>query len=517
MKKQHALVLIGIMLISSAALLFPIRANASADRFDSNTALGAGRSMGIYNRPGNTGDSNYGKVTATEVFGEDIGKPLDNFGQGVTNAVNGIGKFFSDTFSPNPPTPIQQDLKNSVNFGNTFSGIVYSEGGKYIVKEVTKSPALGNVAGDLIGGAGDAYTLYSDGKELLNGGTTGYDSESMNMLADGITGTHAAITIDKYVAKVAKHEEFAKSFEVGGNMVGVSKEMIKSKTIISGVNAHMDKYGNPLEVTDMMIRMDKEHIDAHIIAGASPESTLAYIMYGNKKDGRMNAYLNKNFFNSDAKKQSQAIQEARKKAAAARAKRLGQMNQRGKRNINEGKPVIYLYPVETCDVTVTFAYPELLTEVIPSYPAEWTVTASPEGSLTTSSGESYPYLFYESETPFYYFQREEGFYLPAEDRDQVMLSVLKAYGLTPSEALEFVEYWDEYLEKGVDYRMYPQLNAICEEAMPITITPAPDSILRIWMLFEEHLEGDTTTVKEPTVTPLKRKGFTVVEWGGMVR
>ncbi|MCR5032767.1 MAG: hypothetical protein K6A92_07890, partial [Lachnospiraceae bacterium] len=112
---------------------------------------------------------------------------------------------------------------------------------------------------------------------------------------------------------------------------------------------------------------------------------------------------------------------------------------------------------------------------------------------------------------------EEGFYLPAESRDQAMLSVLSAYGLTPSEALEFVEYWDEYLEKDVDYHMYPQLNAICDEAMPITITPAPDSILRIWMLFEEDLGEEASPVKEPDVQPFIRDGFTVVEWGGMVR
>lgn len=41
----------------------------------------------------------------------------------------------------------------------------------------------------------------------------------------------------------------------------------------------------------------------------------------------------------------------------------------------------------------------------------------------------------------------------------------------------------------------------------------PDSIYRIWFGFAEY-SGDE--IMPPEITPIVRKGFTVVEWGGAV-
>lgn len=59
----------------------------------------------------------------------------------------------------------------------------------------------------------------------------------------------------------------------------------------------------------------------------------------------------------------------------------------------DAKPVIYLYPKETTQVHVKLDYNGRLTCTWPEYADGWTVTARPDGSLTTEDGNSYSYLF----------------------------------------------------------------------------------------------------------------------------
>ena len=50
------------------------------------------------------------------------------------------------------------------------------------------------------------------------------------------------------------------------------------------------------------------------------------------------------------------------------------------------------------------------------------------------------------------------------------------------------------------------------EVAELEITPAPDSILRVFMVFralDEPME-----IESPDLAPFAREGFTVVEWGG---
>ena len=52
-----------------------------------------------------------------------------------------------------------------------------------------------------------------------------------------------------------------------------------------------------------------------------------------------------------------------------------------------------------------------------------------------------------------------------------------------------------------------------DEEMPLTVSPAPDTMIRVMMQFknlDERIEID-----EQELTPVERTGFTVVEWGGV--
>ncbi|MBR7039028.1 MAG: hypothetical protein IKI21_07235, partial [Oscillospiraceae bacterium] len=173
------------------------------------------------------------------------------------------------------------------------------------------------------------------------------------------------------------------------------------------------------------------------------------------------------------------------------------------------KPNIYLYPAEETPFTVTFSRPELLTVTDPFYGNGWQGTALPDGTLYTTDG-TYRFLFYESLTNERYYQREAGFTVPAEDRAAVFTEILTGYGLNEQEIADFNEFWCEKLDAGCDYAMYPQLTETVDAAMPVTVTPAPDTVLRLWFAFVK----DETPAKTAVPQGFDRQGLTMVEWGG---
>ena len=63
------------------------------------------------------------------------------------------------------------------------------------------------------------------------------------------------------------------------------------------------------------------------------------------------------------------------------------------------KPVLYLYPEEEMEVTVTLDFDGTLTSTYPAYGDGWTVTARPDGTLTNpATGREYYCLFWEGIT-----------------------------------------------------------------------------------------------------------------------
>jgi len=196
-------------------------------------------------------------------------------------------------------------------------------------------------------------------------------------------------------------------------------------------------------------------------------------------------------------------------------KRLNQINNSIKtpNDVSCYKPNIYIYSEEEQDVKITFKYPELLTDVIPDYKNEWNVKAYPNGNLIDEYNKKYDYLFYESLTNKSFFETQEGFLINKDIRKENFESILNSYGLNKKEINDFNEFWCNKLDAGKNYIMYPQLTEKVDSAMPIKIEPKPSTIYRIWFVFEEYKEQDIIT---PNIVPIERKGFTVIEWGGMI-
>ncbi|MBQ2604355.1 MAG: hypothetical protein II589_04905 [Clostridia bacterium] len=175
------------------------------------------------------------------------------------------------------------------------------------------------------------------------------------------------------------------------------------------------------------------------------------------------------------------------------------------------KPNIYLYPTENTDVSVQFGIPDLLTVTDPPYENGWNVTASPNGQLKSGDTE-YEYLFYESVTYPDYYELEEGFVIPTENRREVFAEILRKYGLNEKEINDFCEFWCEKLDSNKVYAMYPQGTEIIDKSMPMTVEPQFDSRMRLWFAF---VENDVPKA-EPKPQGFVRSGNTMVEWGGFI-
>ena len=176
------------------------------------------------------------------------------------------------------------------------------------------------------------------------------------------------------------------------------------------------------------------------------------------------------------------------------------------------KPVIYLYPEEETEVTVTLDYAGELTCVYPAMDdtSSWTVTAAPDGTLTDAQGQTYNYLYWEGITPADY-DFSSGFCVAGADTAAFLEDALAQLGLTRREANELIVYWLPRME-GNPYNLISFQQKAYTGSAALTVDPAPDTVLRVFMAWKGL---DAWMEVEPqTLTAPERTGFTVVEWGG---
>ncbi len=180
-----------------------------------------------------------------------------------------------------------------------------------------------------------------------------------------------------------------------------------------------------------------------------------------------------------------------------------------------GKPVIYLYPEEETRVTVELDFEGQLITTYPTIDEElggWDVVAYPDGTLyDTRDGHEYSYIYWNGISSAFTPNFESGFVVRGEDTVEFLQSTLSEMGMLPYEYNELIVYWLPYME----HHAYNLIHFAAEEYTDIArmrITPEPDSLLRVFMVFQEL--DEPIDIPEQTFEPFLREGFTVVEWGG---
>ncbi|KAH7332863.1 hypothetical protein B0J17DRAFT_579820 [Rhizoctonia solani] len=222
-----------------------------------------------------------------------------------------------------------------------------------------------------------------------------------------------------------------------------------------------------------------------------------------------------------------------------------------------GKPIIYLFPPQSLrDIKVKLSLVQnwSFSEVYPHTPVtslsdhprrlgqtiSWTVDAKPEGTLLDqATGREVAYLFWEAYSPIEpltiafdpacpVLGPSQSALLPFDKVTGYIDDVLLALGLHTEARTSFITYWLPDLSKHafIALRFLPQDEY--EEAAPLNITPAPEVMTRVFMLFggiEESQIGywdesvamagkdryrgiDTSKVHNQSL-------FRVLEWGGM--
>lgn len=175
------------------------------------------------------------------------------------------------------------------------------------------------------------------------------------------------------------------------------------------------------------------------------------------------------------------------------------------------KPVLYLYPERQTDVQVKLDYKGELTCTYPAYEDGWQVTAHPDGTLIDKrDGQEYSYLYWEGRSNREY-DLSKGFVVKGEDTAAFLRQKLSYLGLAPREYNEFIVYWLPQMQENPYNLITFQQEDYIEQA-PLSITPAPDSMLRVFMVYQP-LEKPVE-IPEQALQPFERAGFTVVEWGG---
>lgn len=173
------------------------------------------------------------------------------------------------------------------------------------------------------------------------------------------------------------------------------------------------------------------------------------------------------------------------------------------------KPAIYLYPTKDSFVNVKLKINGIITKDTPEYNNGWNVFVTKNGLID----QKYDYLFYEAklikiELP------ESGWVVKYEDLGQWFGINLKKLGLNEKEKSQFMEYWLRELPKSNYYEIKLLEENFLNKNMALIISPQPDTIIRLMFNFKPLKKS--SYLSEPNIITPERKGFTVVEWGGIL-
>ncbi|WP_024858000.1 BspA family leucine-rich repeat surface protein [Ruminococcus albus] len=177
------------------------------------------------------------------------------------------------------------------------------------------------------------------------------------------------------------------------------------------------------------------------------------------------------------------------------------------------KPVIYLYPEKETDVHVEVELTEAdLATTYPKYNNGWDVVAKPDGSLVNKvDGSHHRYLFWDAVNCRTEFDFSKGFCVAGSDTESFLKEKLSYMGLTEDEMNEFIVYWLPLMEHN-KYNLISFQSEKYTDSAKLNITPAPDSMLRVFMTYVPLEEA--VDIEPQELSTFERNGFTVVEWGG---
>lgn len=176
------------------------------------------------------------------------------------------------------------------------------------------------------------------------------------------------------------------------------------------------------------------------------------------------------------------------------------------------KPIIYFYPEEEMDLSVTVTKDYLLTTTYPEYNGGWNIHLEEDGTITIpGSTREYYALYYEANSA-QLCAFEEGFYVTSEDAASFLEEKMDFMGFTDRETDEFIMYWLPILENNGQSLVYFEQTEELNVNFPLAFSQDPDTLIRV-MMHVQAVDGPIS-ITEQQLTHYDRNGFVVTEWGG---
>ena len=188
-------------------------------------------------------------------------------------------------------------------------------------------------------------------------------------------------------------------------------------------------------------------------------------------------------------------------------------------SITAHAPIIYLYNDSDELINVKLDLDGELTVTYPEYPTDdgWTVSVAPDGRLTDTQGQEYPFLFWEAELNMDY-DLSKGFCVKGGDTEMFLDEVLPELGLNETEMEDFETYWLP-LMKDNPYNVITFQTTAYTDAAKLDVTPEPDVVVRVnmlWYASDCFVDIEPQALEDMNPSLEDRDGFVLVEWGGEI-
>lgn len=178
-----------------------------------------------------------------------------------------------------------------------------------------------------------------------------------------------------------------------------------------------------------------------------------------------------------------------------------------------GKPVIYLYPEKTTQVSLKIDFNGKMLTTFPKYENGWNIIANPDGKIYDSkTNRTYTSLFWDGNYTISEEKIKEGFIVHRSNLIAFFIEKLELIGLSSNETNDFIQYWLPILEKNETNFIHFTTNKDYEIYSNNLVIPTPNTSIRIMM---EFCKADKNLhILPQKLINTKREGFTLIEWGG---
>lgn len=180
------------------------------------------------------------------------------------------------------------------------------------------------------------------------------------------------------------------------------------------------------------------------------------------------------------------------------------------------KPVIYVYPEKTTNINIRLDVKGEMYFTYPTYNNGWDFIADADGSIHADS-KTYRYLFWEGKTKINPadINYNEGFIVNKNNLVNFFEEKLSSMGLNSVEIADYITYWGPIMQENEYNYVHFIFNEEYNKYASINVTPQPDVMFRVMMLWSKVDSPNSIRLKEQILPSFTRKGFSLVEWGGM--